>query len=437
MTELKTPFVVKDRLILKAGKWNGKIYPKEEVIKFGLWLQRIEKERNVEGEFRNALSIFEGADHDHADSSGTWVGEAKNVRIDSEAGEVHADLYFVDEDCARKIQYQLENPPTKFAISPHLSVIEKDGICTDIKSKSIGLVLNPAQGEEAYLSAGAEINDLSKREEAVLFSLGDIDLEVEEMEKAEVEKLIEEKVRGLQDSVSSEIAGLKASISELSESLKKKKAEEEEDEESKEKLQKAEKKDDVKETQEKENEEEYPYKEGYQYPYKPHYGYPAIIIIGCKEKYGYGKTPPLSIARNFAVKNLDGKSLKRIGEDILDAVKPLMEAVEKNEALSLENFGKVLSALDETLAGVPFTIDEAAVEELTKKLASEEEMLEKRIAQEVEKRAEEMLSAAVPGRKGLVLQTRAENVEDKPQSINDIRLGLRKAIQSHFGVNEK
>lgn len=430
LTKLKLPLRVPQRLILKEGEHNGKRYPREVVHEFYKWLKAVEEQRlEPEQEFRQALSLFVGDDEDHKDSTGTWVGKIENVTWDEKMGAVRADLVIVDEDTARKVQFQLDNPPTTFAISPHLSVIESGDEVRDIKSKGICLVLNPAQGKDAFLGDEGTV----PADENPVFSLKDIEVDLEDEEmadekqtSAETQDALSERVGKLEEQmkeVKELLTAQKGMLEKLAEAAERKDNANATDETKKQQAQDEDKndRDKDKEMQDKKKEDETPY------PYKGRYGYPAVVIITTGRGYGYPGVYGYPVARRFELDKLNPKHLERALQDL----KAATESLHTQEKITLEEAEKIVTTIDEILGGLPFELDPEDVKRIEEEHKKQEEELQKRAEELAEKRVKELLAQKAP-RKGLSLEGDTDSNDDK----TDPRLGLRASLEKRFGLRE-
>jgi len=157
-TILELPLVLKDRIILSEGRWNGVYYPADELEPLVPSLNNIPKliqeaERRKDEEealrLRNATSLF----WDHDEKCENWLGDVKNFRWDRKEKAIRADLYLLDEDAARKIQYQERRKFSSWGISPSVLVDRIRMTARNIKFLNIGIVLEPAGGVKLMLSA--------------------------------------------------------------------------------------------------------------------------------------------------------------------------------------------------------------------------------------------------------------------------------------------
>jgi len=144
-TEIEIPYIIKDRVLLKEGEANGTFYPGEEIEPSIKVLNEKPKLEDVQG--RNRTSIF----WDHDDACKNWLGEIKNFRWNSEAKALIGDIYLVDEDAAKKTDYQLKEDMSRWGISPRVRIDEKDGRATNIRFVTFALVMEPAGGPKLML----------------------------------------------------------------------------------------------------------------------------------------------------------------------------------------------------------------------------------------------------------------------------------------------
>ena len=149
--------VLKDRVILAEGTWNGVFYPAEELSPIVPILNRIvEEQRKAERRgdevdalrLRNATSLF----WDHDERCTNWLGDVRNFRWDAKQKAIIGDLYVVDEDAARKIQFQEARGFTSWGISPSVVVDRFRGTARNIRFMNIAVVLEPAGGVRLMLS---------------------------------------------------------------------------------------------------------------------------------------------------------------------------------------------------------------------------------------------------------------------------------------------
>jgi hypothetical protein len=184
---VKIPLIVKDRVLMKEGEANGLFYPGEVLQEAVEWLKKPLPDDDEHLAYRNRDSLF----YDHDDSCETWLGEVRNYRYDPETKQIRGDLWIVDQDCADKIHYMLEQKKdqTYWGISPRLTVVQdKDNrSVVSIRPKSWALVLHPAGGKELMLSD--DLNDIDSSDDELVFA----DLEDDEHYGTDLLKMDEDK----------------------------------------------------------------------------------------------------------------------------------------------------------------------------------------------------------------------------------------------------
>lgn len=157
ITQIKLPLVLKDRLILREGRWNGIFYPAEEIKPLVGILNDIPKAvreaehdgRDVEAvKLRNATSLF----WDHDEKCENWLGDVRNFRWDEKLRGIRGDLYLVDQEAARKVKYQEERGFTSWGLSPSVMVDKSRSTARNISFNNIAVVLEPAGGVQLMLS---------------------------------------------------------------------------------------------------------------------------------------------------------------------------------------------------------------------------------------------------------------------------------------------
>jgi hypothetical protein len=206
--------VLKNKLILKEGTWNGYFYPAEEIKKCLEALNSIPEDPT----YRNQNSLFTGSTTDHTDSTGTWVGNAYGFSWDEEEKGIRAErLEIVDKEVANKLAYQQKTGESKWGISPVMESNIDGKTVRDIRFLSIGLVLNPAQGSALMLS--------KKDEKRIIAPYLALKFETPEkgkkdMEKSEVNQMIQEALAVVKKENEAALGEIKKSTSELAESVK-------------------------------------------------------------------------------------------------------------------------------------------------------------------------------------------------------------------------
>lgn len=143
--EIKIPYIIENRVLLKEGVANGIFYPSEEIEPT---VETLNEELDPDDvEARKRTSIF----WDHDDACKNWLGEIKNFRWNPDNKELVGDIYLVDEDAAKKTHYQIQEGLSRWGISPRVRIDEKEGRATNIHFVSFALVLEPAGGPQLML----------------------------------------------------------------------------------------------------------------------------------------------------------------------------------------------------------------------------------------------------------------------------------------------
>lgn len=190
LDKIKTPHLIKDRLLFQEGLHKGLFYPFEEI------------KENLD-EWDNA-SLFMA---EHVDASDKWIGISKNPRVVEKEKAIYGDLDLVDKAAAQKIEYQILNKNGKMGISPTIDVDKQminGQMCAlgpyHIQSQSV--VLEPAVRATVFNSAqgGAkmekETQDLKNDEIVIkkeeLDRLKSVEKELQEFQKKELSKEVEE-----------------------------------------------------------------------------------------------------------------------------------------------------------------------------------------------------------------------------------------------------
>lgn len=461
----KPKLVLFDRVMLKVGRWNGNVYPAEEIKPLIKYLNS----PPATPEARNATSLFVGAAEDHQDSTGTWVGRGVGWYFDEKEQALKCKrLEIVQQATAEALAYQLDNGQAVFGISPRLEVRRDGDVCRDIIVKSWGIVLNPAGGEDLFLSKDTALDekdtsrtsmslfmDISKGQflkgehsmtteelQALVKSLQDevaelkgegekkpegdkalsndvikgivadaVKTALEEKAKAEAEalkKAEEEKNLAKVKAVEAHLAGEEhdKTICPLCAAEAKKLSEGEEEEGKEKEMQEGE--DEEKEKEEEAKKKEMAEKEEDEEEMKGDYPYP-------EKNSKLGMVPFLP--RKFKVASLEAKALSRFGEDLVETIKPLVE----KETLTAEELQTVVSNLDKLLLQVPH---EGPDPEVVKKLEAERLEKEKVIKEEAEKLAQDIAKREIEklskttGRKGAIPEFVRTEEAKKPAFVN-------------------
>src|SRR3972149_8909806 len=124
-SEVKIPYVIKDRILMSPGKWNGFFYSPSSI-------KMAYEQTNFEDKETRSLFL------DHADRAAReWIGEVKNVRIRGD--DAIGDLIVVDKATAVKLYYG-----AKFGISPKVHGVEDGGAMQNFTFDNFSVVINPA-----------------------------------------------------------------------------------------------------------------------------------------------------------------------------------------------------------------------------------------------------------------------------------------------------
>lgn len=314
ITDIKLPYIVEDKLILKVGRWNGKKYSEKEVRAA---LDDL-KQAPASAEYRNKTSLV----LDHEDGTLTWVGDIdpSSVRWDEKAQGIRATLRVTHEDTARNIEFQRQRGWSSWGLSPRMDVdlagASRDEV-TNIRFKSIALVLEPAGGDELFLG----------RDDTA--SIGEEILTERELEEEELEMEIGERIEKLEKSLADLTTFLKKKSDE--EEAAKKKADEEAA---------------AKKRAEAENAEHCPYPYG-KYPYPRPFRAAQAAKPEDEQKPGKVKMSREALAENVVAETAQGI---RAFADALDAAKG-----DKEKAASvLEDLSQRLYMLSEEFVSGEF-----------------------------------------------------------------------------------
>lgn len=145
LKDVPIPYVVKRALLMTAGRWNGVDFPASS----------IEREAKKLVADKNAtVRLFKGATTDHQDSTGTLIGHSEHHEWDGET--LWGDCVFIDENAARVAKYQHDTKLKLQGVSPRMTTHPEwkpaNGRVEQIlEFKSFGIVLDPAQGDQAML----------------------------------------------------------------------------------------------------------------------------------------------------------------------------------------------------------------------------------------------------------------------------------------------
>lgn len=164
LSDIKLPVILKNKILMAPGEWNGSIYEKEEIAKAYY---------NTDWTNKDNISLL----LDHADNPNEamryWVGWVKNVRLKD--GNLVGDLEIWDEPTAIKVV----KAKAKCGISPKIIGYERDGKFVDFTFENFSIVTKPAV-KKAYIN-------LSEKNE------GGLKMEKEKKKLEEEEKQEDEK----------------------------------------------------------------------------------------------------------------------------------------------------------------------------------------------------------------------------------------------------
>lgn len=139
------PFILKKKILMSPGVWNGLLYDKEEIEKAYL---------KTNWDSKETISLF----LDHEDNKvSEWVGWVKNPRLEN--GNIVGDLEIWDKDVALKLF-----AGAKFGISPKVKGLEIDKKMTDFEFLNFSIVTNPAV-KAAYINLNEKKMEEEKFEE--------------------------------------------------------------------------------------------------------------------------------------------------------------------------------------------------------------------------------------------------------------------------------
>jgi hypothetical protein len=145
--DVKLPFVIKDKVLMSPGVWNGYFYSSQAIRNAFLKTPWDKKE---------IRSLF----NDHEDlRSREWIGEVRNQRLNGD--DVVGDLYIVDKSTAMKLAYG-----AKMGISPKVSGHEESGAMRSFMFDNFSVVINPAV-KTAYINnqqKNTEVCKMPKKE---------------------------------------------------------------------------------------------------------------------------------------------------------------------------------------------------------------------------------------------------------------------------------
>jgi len=147
---IEIPTILKDKVLMAPGEWNGIHYTAEEIRK---------AYKNTDWENKDITSII----LDHADkplSVHDWVGFVENPRLEEDL--LVGDLILYDEN----VLVKLIQAKMKCGISPRVRGIENEEHLTDFTFENFSIVTNPAV-KKAYinLSESKKLKEVTGMEE--------------------------------------------------------------------------------------------------------------------------------------------------------------------------------------------------------------------------------------------------------------------------------
>ena len=159
LASVKLPYVLKSRIIVREGRFNGILYPAEELRPLVDILNNIPREigkakaagdEELAVRLMNSTSLF----WDHDEGCKYWLGDVRNFRWDEKLKGIRGDLYFVDRDAAIKVDYQEKRGWPSWGLSPSFMVDKYRNTASNIFPNNISVVLDPAGGLITMLSRG-------------------------------------------------------------------------------------------------------------------------------------------------------------------------------------------------------------------------------------------------------------------------------------------
>jgi len=444
--------VLKDKLVLRVGTHNGIEYAEDDVYKLYQVYKQIElkpmESRSMDEV--HAFDIHRGDDEDHKDSTGTWVGDAEGVYWDAKSkGIGFHKLNIIEDDFARKIQFQKQRGKASFGVSPRLNVLRVGTKATDIRPKNISIVLSPAGGEELMLSqeTGDEIREVRQdiiqeltlsEQESIRSEGGILDMDektiLEGFEKinTRLDKMQEDKEKELQAVKEAELKRQAEELEEKNKALEAELAKKKDEEEEKGAKKKDEEDEEGKMAKKKKDEDE----EKMAKKKKDEEDEEGKLQDKKKYKYYGALSAKDSLLKKFAVtpdiRLMDASSINRVAEDIVKAAKIF------DSSFTLEKAQKGIEELQIILANLP------ANEKEEKQLMEEVETTLSSVSEQIAGKLEEKTKGSGKGgrRKGLVLDDEEEREEEtlskkddeKIETKDDIKDSIRSLLSTGLGV---
>jgi hypothetical protein len=137
---LKIPTIIKNKILMAPGIWNGVEYTGDEIKR---------AYNNTDWKDKDIISII----LDHADKPlkvSDWVGWVKNPRL--EGDNLIGDLELYDEP----VLVKLVQAKAKFGISPRVKGLEHDGQFRNFTFENFSVVTNPAV-KKAYINLSQDL----------------------------------------------------------------------------------------------------------------------------------------------------------------------------------------------------------------------------------------------------------------------------------------
>lgn len=145
LESLTLPYVIKDKILMSPGVWNGHDYSPDEI-------KQAFKETDWNDKEIRSLYL----DHNDRNAS-EWIGEIINPRLEKDT--VKGDLVIVDKNTAIKLAYG-----AKMGISPKVHGMDDDGRMTGFVYDNFSVVINPAI-KTAYINNSEQLKEGSELDE--------------------------------------------------------------------------------------------------------------------------------------------------------------------------------------------------------------------------------------------------------------------------------
>lgn len=185
LEDVDLPYVVKDRILMSPGTWNGMDYTAGEI-------EQALNRTDWEDERQHNASLF--LDHEDRDAS-KWVGKVTNVHMDGD--DLKGDIEVTHKETAIKLAYG-----AKFGISPKVEGRSSDGrTMEDFTFENFSVVVNPAVKTtwlNSELQQVAEHLQKELTDDEVRALADELDVDVEGEDDIHVTDLFSEKVEQIQ-----------------------------------------------------------------------------------------------------------------------------------------------------------------------------------------------------------------------------------------------